>query len=459
MRELFLRVVLFCIRALFRLRYKIEYRGLDGVHAAMKDNKAGALFLPNHPAYLVDPLMIAFAVLVPYKVRPLVTEYMFFNPLLYWIMQLTRALPVPNFDTGVNPLKFSRLQKSLTIADEGLKEGQAFLIYPAGTTKRISREILGGAFAAHELLTKNPETLFILVRITGLWGSRFSRAYTNGRRVDMIEIMKRSLIDALKAFIFFLPRRKVTIEYEVAGKDLPRTQSKLVLNRYLEQWYNKPFEMFESKGEPLSIVPYSLWGGELPRVEEGDEEDFSEKIIPKEIEDEVRAKIAEIANLPLNEITFKKHLTADLCIDSLNMAEIITFLETRYALSSVDPQSLGTVAHVLLAATGQLEAVSIPEIDWDTSSWEKDREKSRLLINDKKTIPEVFLATADKRLFDIIAADPLSGPLSYHTLKARIILLIHALERFRVKHWASYCLLLSAPIFLLWRANLPAKCL
>lgn len=434
MKKLFLRVSLFFIKAIFRLRYKMEYSGLEHVHKAMKNNQSGALFLPNHPAYLVDPLMIAFPILVPYEVRPLVTEYMFFNPLFNWIMRLTRALPVPNFDTGVNPLKLSRLRKTLAITDEGIKEGESFLIYPAGMTKKIAREILGGAFAVQELLSKNPETLVILVRLTGLWGSRFSRAYTKGRKVDMLEMMKLSFLDMLKGLIFFLPRRKVTIEFEVAGEDFPRSQNKQVINRYLEQWYNKPFVESESKGEPLSIVPYSFWGGELPRIEEERVEDVSEKEIPKQVEEEVITKIAEIARLPVSEVTLKKHLTADLCLDSLNIAELITFLETRFDIRSVDPQALGTVMHVLLAVTNQLETAKIPEIDWDTSLWEKEVKKERLLFNNKKTIPEIFFKTADKRLFDIIAADPLNGPVSYRIVKSRVILLIHALEKLPGKH-------------------------
>lgn len=433
-RQLFIRIGMRLIKIIFRIRYKMTYRGLDEVKKAMKNHKGGTLFLSNHPAILVDPLMIAFAVLPTYGARAMVTEYMYFNPLFFWIMRLIRALPVPNFSLGINPLKISRLEKTLRIVDEGLKEGEAFLIYPAGMTKKISREILGGTFATQELLNKNPDTLVILMRITGLWGSRFSRAYTNGRQVDLLEMMKRSFVDILKGFIFFLPKRNVTIEFEVAPADLPRTESKHVLNRYLEKWYNKPYEMTESKGEPLYVVPYSFWGGELPKVEEEKLEDFSEKKIPQEVSDEVIAKIAELAHVPIEEVSLRKHLSADLCLDSLNIAELITFIETRYGVRSIDPQSLGTVMHVLLAATNQAEEMKIPEFDWDTRSWEKERTKERALLNDKKTIPDVFLTKADELLFKIAAADPLNGPVTYHFLKSRIILMIHVLEKLPGKH-------------------------
>lgn len=434
MKKLFLQIGLGIIKVIFRIRYRMTYRGLDKVKEVMKAHQGGTLFLPNHPAILVDPLMIAFPVLAPYGVRALVTEYMFFNPLFNWIMRLIRALPVPNFSTGINPLKISRLERSLKTVDEGLKEGEAFLIYPAGMTKKISREILGGTFAVHDLLTKNPDTLVILVRLSGLWGSRFSRAYTKGRQVDLLDVMKRSFIDILKSCIFFLPRREVTIEFEVAPKEMPRGETKYVLNRYLEQWYNKPYERNESKGEPLTIVPYSFWGGALPHIEEEKQEDIGEKQIPKDVEDEVIAKIAEIAHVPIEEVTLRKHITADLCLDSLNLAELITFLETRYGIRSIDPQSLGTVAQVLLAATNQLETAKIPEIDWDTTKWEKQGKKERVLLNEEKTIPEVLLKTADRNLFRIIAADPMSGPVTYHTIKSRLILLAYELEKLPGKH-------------------------
>jgi long-chain-fatty-acid--[acyl-carrier-protein] ligase len=130
---------------------------------------------------------------------------MFFNPLFHWIMCWINALPIPNFSKGVNPLKLSRLDKTLKTVEQGLERGETFLIYPAGMTKQGGREIVGGAFAVHQLISKYPDTQVVLVRITGLWGSRFSRAYTKGDQVNLVDVSKRSFLDLLRGFIFFLP--------------------------------------------------------------------------------------------------------------------------------------------------------------------------------------------------------------------------------------------------------------
>src|SRR5438128_715496 len=79
---------------------------------------------------------------------------------------------------------------------------------------------------------ENPDIVVVLVRTVGLWGSIFSRALTQGRAPDMIKGLKKSLWIILKNAIFFTPRRRVDVEFELVGQDFPRTKSKNELNRY-----------------------------------------------------------------------------------------------------------------------------------------------------------------------------------------------------------------------------------
>ena len=422
-------LVFVCLRLIIRLRYRVRYTGLDRVKAALRKNKEGALFLPNHPAVVVDPTIVGVPIVGRYAVHPVVTEYMFFNPLFHWAMRWMGALPVPNFATGVNPLKLARLEKTLTAVEKGLSLGEAFLIYPAGMTKQGGREIIGGAFAAHQLISKYPKAQIILVRTKGLWGSRFSRAYTKGDQVDLSDVLRRSLADLLRAFIFFLPRRSVTVEFEVVHEDFPRSAPKAVLNRYLEHWYNEPFEGSESKGEPLTMVPYSLWRTEVPRVEKKKEASLVGMYIPDEIREDIYAKIGELAHMAPSSIAPEQHLVADLSLDSLNIAELITLVETKYDVKRVDPESLGTVADVLLAATHQQQIVPHQEPDWDTGAWNSPRKPERIFLGEGQTTLDVFFDVSGRYLFDTIAADAMSGPVTYHLLRSRIFLLSHTIQK------------------------------
>jgi acyl carrier protein len=429
MKRLLLRVALRIFRVVFWLRYRLHYRGLDVVKAALRKNTKGTLFLPNHPAVVIDPFVVGSLITVPFNVRPLVTEYMFFNPVFHWIMRWINALPIPNFSTGVNPLKLSRLDKTLKTVELGLERGETFLIYPAGMTKQGAREIVGGAFAVHQLISKYPETQVVLVRITGLWGSRFSRAYTKGAQVDLVDVFKRSFLDLMRACIFFLPRRDITIEYEMAPADFPREVSKSVFNRYLEQWYNKPFEHLDGKGEPLTSVPYSFWRAEVPFVEKKGEVSLSGIPISDDMKQEVVAKIAELAHVSPDAVTPSKHLVADLSLDSLNIAELITFLETSYDVKQIEPESLSTVADVLLVAAGQMEVAVAEEPRWDTEKWNAPRKPERVFFGEGQNLLDVFFDISGRYLFDTIASDTNSGPATYHGIRSKVLLLSHEIAK------------------------------
>lgn len=428
-KRLILGCALLVLRLVMRLRYRIRYKGLDRVKTALRKNVKGTLFLPNHPAIVIDPVIVGLPIMGPLAVRPLVTEYMFYNPLFHMIMRWVQALPVPNFATGVNPLKLARLDKTLNTVERGLELGESFLLYPAGMTKQGGREIIGGAFAAHQLISKYPQSNVVLVRITGLWGSRFSRAYTKGDQVDLGVVMKRSFLDLLKGFIFFLPRRKVTVEFEMAPEDLPREAPRAVLNKYLEQWYNQPFENTETKSEPLTAVPYSWWGSEPARIEKRGEISLEGIEIPEDVQAEVYEKIAELAHVSVSAISPQKHLVADLSLDSLNIAELITFIETKYDIKQMDPESLTTVANVLLAATHQLETVAAREPEWNTDEWEVPRKVERVFLGEGQSTLDVFFDVSGRYLFDTIVSDAMSGPATYHLIRSRVFLLAHAIAK------------------------------
>ena len=84
-----------------------------------------------------------------------------------------------------------------------------------------------------------PEVPIVLINITGMWGSRFSWAskrYTRWKTENMrwTELVKDMVKMILFNFMFFIPKRQVTIEFNLAGKDFPRTGTRLEINKWLE---------------------------------------------------------------------------------------------------------------------------------------------------------------------------------------------------------------------------------
>ena len=185
-------------------RYRITYKGLDEVKKIVKQSQKGCLFLPNHPAMLIDPLLVGLPLITHCNVRPLIVEYMYYEPLYHRLLRTLNAIAIPEFQTGFNPLKLKRTKRILQEISDGLKKGERFLVYPAGTTKHISKEVIGGAFGVHQLIADNPDIDVVLVRTTGLWGSSFSRALTAGESPDMGTALKKGFWTCLKNLLFFV---------------------------------------------------------------------------------------------------------------------------------------------------------------------------------------------------------------------------------------------------------------
>ncbi|MGR3951863.1 MAG: AMP-binding protein [Chlamydia sp.] len=449
MRTFIYKCVYLLVRIVFSLRYRVRYIGLKEVCTAIKKEKSaskGILFLPNHPAVFTDPLLIATPLLAPFQIRPLITEYMYYNPFFYPVMKWIGSIPVPNFSVGVNPLKIDRLEKSIQKVERGLEKGENFLLYPAGTTKEGPREIVGGAFAAHDLVSKYPDTTIVLVRTTGLWGSRFSRAHSHGKQVEMGLVLKHAFQMLCKSLFFFLPRRSVTIEFslaEVKKESLSSSQKRPFLpigngrkefNRALEKWYNEPFETDEEekKGEPLVLIPESCWSSSSsPTLTDSIGEKEIEQTIPRDIQASVIEKIAQIAGKPVDAIHLHENLIADVGLDSLNIAELISFIEVHYSCSGANPQELTTVSKACQYASGLLSFEGNnfdPKID--ISAWEKSIQKRRLSIPEAENIIDCFCVSASLHGNRAIIADATAGILSYSKVKRAIFLLSREISKY-----------------------------
>ena len=426
MNSWFVRTVLFLSALALRIRYRITYTGLQQIQNALKGTSKGTLFLPNHPAVFIDPLVVSIPLIRFFAIRPLVIEYMYFQRLLHALFRRIKALPIPNFSTGFNPIKLKRAEKMLSAMSEGLKVGENFLIYPSGTTKLTAKEHIGGAFGVHQLIQENPDMNIVLVRMTGLWGSSFSRALTAGEAIDTKKVLINAVWTLIKNFLFFVPKRTIEVTFELAPSDFPRKGQKSDLNRYLEQWYNKPFAKGE---EPLSLVSYSFLYKDIPEIAAAKSDVCDLASVPKQVQDEIVAKVSSLSKVPKNQVLPDLLLVEHLGLDSLDMAELIVFLEEKYDVPAVTPQDLTTVLRLFMVATKRYVKKQEPEKVWKKGSWNKKRSHELLKFPDAKTIPEAFFKACDSHLFTIAAADSRVGPITYYTFKKMVLILSEEIKK------------------------------
>lgn len=420
-------LVSYLARACLSLRYRIEVRGIDLLTPERLNRKKGILFLPNHPAH-VDPLINFIWLWPKFRMRPLVVEYVYNTGFLKPLLHLVRAIPIPNFETAVNELKIKKAEKSVWEIAAGLKRGDNFVLYPAGRLKSMGKELLGGSSAAYELLQECPESNVVLIRTTGLWGSSFSRALL-GRPPDLTESLWHGVKILFKNLFFFSPRRKIVIDIEPNPEDFPRgSVSRMQLNRYLENWYNRYSDDVGNicESEPLQLISYSRWRKELPEVFRSKKRQRAAS--GNHIADETRRKIYnEIKRLldnPDLELEPEQNIAFDLGMDSLHIAELIAFLSKHFDVGELHPEALETVGSTLEIAEGGRNA-RVSHRASAIFTWPE--EKNRLAPTPPlgRTIPEAFLNACERMHGYSACGDDTVGVLGYNKLKRTILVLAH----------------------------------
>lgn len=418
----FLLIFLFIMRTIYSLRYKVEIRKINP--EVLDQLKGGTLFLPNHPAH-IDPFILFFWLWPKYRMRPLVVEFAYRVAWLQPLMRLARAIPIPDFEDSVNQLKIKKAEKALNEVAAGLKQGDTIVLYPARKLKTDGKEVVGGSSGAHDLLQKLPETHAILIRTTGLWGSSFSKALT-GKSPDPNAVLFGHIKTIFKNLIFFTPRRKITIELEADPADLPRNGSRIEFNHYLENWYNQytDDEGNIQESEPLKLVSYSCWRKELLQIQNGKKNKaiIRNVSVSAETSKKVIAEIRKILNNPSLSITPEMSLTHDLGMDSLNIAELISFLSMKFDVEEVHPEDLEKVLNVLQIAEGA-QVSKISEIRISKTRWPKEKNRPKIQLPPGNTFSEAFFNTCKRMSSFAACADDQIGVLSYKKMKRAILVI------------------------------------
>lgn len=406
-------------KLVIRLRYRIHVKGFEEIKK--QNGSSGILFLPNHPAQ-IDPAIITLLLWKQFHPRPLVVDYFYNLKGIGFLMKFVRALSIPSLDISANKWKLHQVEKLFKKVAKGLKEKDSYLIYPSGRLKLTAEEIVGGASFVYDLVQACPDVNIVLIRMTGLWGSSFSRAIT-GEVPDLKKTLLHGLKVILKNGIFFAPKRDVTVEFSKAPADFPYKASRKQFNEYLERWYNQ----YPAKGpEPMKLVSFSAFKKEYPKIEVvKTQKDISFDVdVPFHIKDEIYHQIGKLSQHPVEDIKPSTHLSIELGMDSLDIAQLYVFLDERYDVMGIMPGQLQTVADVLKAAVGTKEKAAKHEKGMSARlHWPTENKRGPVQIPDAKTIPEAFLKTCDRMQNHVACADLISGMLSYQRVKLAALIL------------------------------------
>ncbi len=395
------------------LRYRVRVTGLESIVPA-KAGEPGILFLPNHPA-LIDPPILMSRLFGRFAPKPLSDSEQAEKPIVRQIMRFIKPIII----TDVQKTGLAGRDRVLAAMQEvvsHLKNGENILLYPAGRLNRSAMENLGANSGVEYILQQLPEVRVVLVRTSGLWGSSFS--YASGKAPDLMRKTGHFLLVLLANCLFFVPKRKVRIEF-VQNVHLDASLGRKQLNANLEGFYNAL--------SPKNVsVPYYFWQGSSARViadppaaEAGVSGDVSE--VGEATQKLIRAKIAELAG---TQVAANERLATDLGLDSLTWLELTTWIEGQFGVAIPDPSVLETVDDCILAAAGMLQKTSVTLKD-PSSAWFAPQPAALPFVSDDADlgIGELFLRQALAAPNKQIGADQLAGEHSYRDLLTAILFL------------------------------------
>ena len=146
--------------------------------------------------------------------------------------------------------------------------------------------------------------------------------------------------------------------------------------------------------------------------------------IPEDIQKDVTAKLAEVANVPPKDIKPTMTLAYDLGLDSLDMAELIAYLQDNYDVSGVLVPDLTTVNKLMAYAAKKITNKEVKAEHFTVSEkWNYKGPHKRSFIAPGKTMVESFLNNCARMGKKPACGDDRVGILTFKDMKLRSILL------------------------------------
>ena len=403
-------------RFLLWLRYRIRLVGLDAIEAK---GKTGIVFLPNHPA-LMDPIIIYTYLQKRFAPHGFGDVDQVDRPLIGFFARRWGVRTVPSIEK-YGPSARAEIEKVLDETISGLKQGENLVLWPAGRVYHSYKESLGANSSVESILKNCPDVRVVLVRTRGFWGSSFSRA--SGNEPLVMPVLRKGILQLLASFIFFAPRREITIEF-YEPPDLPRNADRNTFNRFLEDFYN-------ADAPPNTYVPYTLWekGGVrvLPEpMPPTLQSDYSK--IPSATRQIVMKYMSEktgISNLKETD-----RLAADLGMDSLVRTDLLLWLEKEFGFRQADADAMQTIGDVMLAACGQFVYLATTSIKPVPAGWFRPHPQICASVPDGDSITDIFLMQAARQPDHIVIADQIAGAKSYRDIVTACLVLRPLIKQF-----------------------------
>ena len=369
-----MKIIILIYKFFLARRYKVEIKNTE----LLKHNWP-ILLLPNHVA-LIDPQILMTFLYSYLKLSPVASEKFFLVPVLKQVMQAFWTIPIWEIQAWASK---EEVKKVFGEVVEALKNGKNILIYPSWEIYKQGFESIIWKQSVYNIVRNMPEnTKVIWLRQRGLWGSMWSKAW-DAWKTWFFSLFFKWVFIVFANLIFFVPKRKVNIELEDITKqiNLYKNMSLWEFNKYLENFYNKwgeekinyikhyfYFNDVKNKKAP-EIIP-----GSLADLENTKKLDLSE--IDDEIKNKIIEKIAEIKEIKKDKINENSKLILDLYFDSLDLAEIKSFVQANFPWSSNPPiTDLKTVWDLMIMAVWKSENVE----ELKPCNWQKWEQKGDLV--------------------------------------------------------------------------------
>jgi long-chain-fatty-acid--[acyl-carrier-protein] ligase len=414
------KILAFKIRLLLRFRYKISIKGSE-----ILQNNSPVLFLPNHQA-LIDPIILLSHIYRFSTAIPVVSEKYFNMPVVKWYFKRLGAVRVSDLETGSRD---TQVLKSITRSVfKGFRRNKNIVIYPSGQIAGQGYEKIFNKKSAYHIVRTIPEGVQIIgVRITGLWGSMWSKAKTGKSPNFFVQLLK-GIFYVLANLLFFLPKRIVSIEFE----DLTSiAKEKVILgqkpfNSFLEDFYNLHGEESVLFLKHIFYLPQSK--RKVAERISGSAEEVHDLALPTDAEsipedtlEKVKSIVSSVLNIDPDQLSLNSNLVSDLGADSLNIVEIIFELENRFkGFSSPEINEIKTIGDLCLMVLGQFSTSS------DLKPSYLDPTLSRegyIHVDPEKNILWQFLDTFTTNQKEYFVYDAMVGSTSRKTflLKAAVV--------------------------------------
>jgi len=406
---------------LLKLRYDVKYQGLEKCLSRLGSDKS-ILVLSQYTTEL-DPLFIFLAL---EKKGIIVTPIFHFHMLfIRWIKRLWVLLGV-KWVLPYHRKKYwlateKNLRQMKEIAQNIDANRKNYLFSPNGYLQNSM--FPSESDSTTSLLIKR-ERPTLLVTVRGMWGSAFSHSCV-GIPKKPVKTLWSCFFTLLKNGIFFAPKRKVFLQFELPDEDFPFNEKSEIVNRYFNAYFLRPFdwEKYHIHLDKIgrAIVPLYFWKKTrkiYPYV--GRTKEVTLETVPKEIKNIVLKKIAALAKVKVSSLQMEQNLIKDLGLNSLDITELVVFLDDKFQVYAFF-ELLITVKDVILYAGGKKESPVFKEKREEyMQAWQDIKNRPKPKYIPSKTIFEAMFHTFD-RMKSFPATFDYAAEMSYMRIKTIII--------------------------------------